>query len=473
MIEPRPDPFATPAVPAPREVRAAEFEGEAGGHAVEPESLRVLSWPRAPAASIGFTLVLAAGFALPAFVSAPSAAVALIAAVPILALAYVARLVFEALAPPRRGPSVRRALAAIAATTFGLALVLGALAVLAVSVPPAVTISSGVLALGVMLSAAWGRDLEQRLGTSNRRIVFIGAPAQYRGLAREIARRGDLNLAGHATAGTGSRDDVDALLDRLDPTTLVLSSQAVRDPRLVAVAARLHGRGVRVRSLHEFYEQEFRKVAASELSPAWFLFDVAAIHDHRFYGRAKRVLETIAASAMLVVTSPLLPLIALVIRLTSPGPIFFRQTRVGLDGELIRLVKFRTMDAAPDAPVGWATEQALRITPFGRFLRRYRLDELPQLAHVVRGDLALVGPRPEQPVIVERLSAELEFYAARHCVRPGLTGWAQVNHGYGGSVDDVLEKLQYEFFYIKHQSLLLDLRILVATVRTLLAGQGR
>jgi lipopolysaccharide/colanic/teichoic acid biosynthesis glycosyltransferase len=230
---------------------------------------------------------------------------------------------------------------------------------------------------------------------------------------------------------------------------------------------------VRVRSLHEFYEQEFRKVAASELSPAWFLFDVAAIHDHRFYGRAKRVLETIAASAMLVVTSPLLPLIALVIRLTSPGPIFFRQTRVGLDGELIRLVKFRTMDAAPDAPVGWATEQALRITPFGRFLRRYRLDELPQLAHVVRGDLALVGPRPEQPVIVERLSAELEFYAARHCVRPGLTGWAQVNHGYGGSVDDVLEKLQYEFFYIKHQSLLLDLRILVATVRTLLAGQGR
>jgi lipopolysaccharide/colanic/teichoic acid biosynthesis glycosyltransferase len=130
-----------------------------------------------------------------------------------------------------------------------------------------------------------------------------------------------------------------------------------------------------------------------------------------------------------------------------------------------------TVDVAPDA--GWAGEHAARITPVGRFLRRYRIDELPQLWNVLRGDLSLVGPRPEQPELVEQLGKEIDFYNARHRVRPGLTGWAQVNHDYGGSLRGTLEKLQFDFFYIKHQSLRLDAWILFATVRTILAGGGR
>ena len=453
--------------------RAIDLAPEPAPH-VEPEAINSLVWPRRPASSIGATLALAATLLAPVAAAGPDPLLAATAGGPILAFTYVTRLVFEAILP-RAQSQLRRLCASVVAAAFGVLCVTATSAILAIEINPASLAVCAAAAAVVLAAAAAVRVLEQRLGTSNRQIVFVGPPWQYAELAKEVSRRGDLNLAGHVSsdvlaAGEGS---LTAQLDALRPRTLVLSAHAAGDQRLVAAAAELHARGVRVRSLDEFYEQEFRKVAMSDLSPSWFLFDVAAIHRHRLYGASKRIIETVSAAALLVLSTPLFPAIALAIRLSSPGPVLFHQVRIGRNGAHIRMSKFRTMSLADGGPAGWATAHADRITTVGRLLRRFRLDELPQLVSVVKGDLALVGPRPEQPSIVARLRDEIEFYDTRHWVRPGLTGWAQVNHGYGASVHDVTEKLQYELFYIKHQSVMLDMRIIVSTVRTILSGRGR
>jgi lipopolysaccharide/colanic/teichoic acid biosynthesis glycosyltransferase len=174
----------------------------------------------------------------------------------------------------------------------------------------------------------------------------------------------------------------------------------------------------------------------------------------------KRAVETVFAAALLLLAAPLLPVIAVAIKASGIGPVLFRQERVGKDGRRFRLTKFRTMRQDPGGREP--------VPPVGRILRRFRFDELPQLWDVVRGKLSLVGPRPEQPRIVEQLQESIEFYAFRHRVRPGLTGWAQVNQ-----VDEMPEKLQYDFYYVKNQGLLLDLMIIAWTVRTILSGAGR
>ena len=441
-------------------------------HAAQ-ETIRALVWPRRPAFSIGSTIALALVLFVPVVMAGPGPLLALTAAPPTLTLAYVTRLVFEALMP-RAESRARRAAASLLAAGFGLGFValVGAILALDLSAPSLAVAMTG--ATVVLLAATGLRTVEQRRGTANRRIVFAGSAVQFRELADEIRRRGDLHLADHpiVSPGVSGGRDVEAMLDALRPSTLVLSTQASHDDGVVGAAKRLHARGVRVRSLHEFYEQEFRKVAMSDLSPSWFLFDVAAIHRHRAYGLTKRLVETAAAGLLLIMSAPLFPVIALAVRMSGPGPILFRQVRVGRNGEHIQLPKFRTMHPADDRPAEWAVADTGSITSVGRLLRRFRLDEIPQLVSVVKGQLALVGPRPEQPAIVERLCGEVEFYDVRHCVRPGLTGWAQVNRGYGGSTRDVVEKLQYDLFYVKHQSLLLDLRVIVATVRTILAGRG-
>jgi len=253
-----------------------------------------------------------------------------------------------------------------------------------------------------------------------------------------------------------------ALLDEIlgsSATVVVLASAAVRDDDLVAVASDLNVRGRRIRGLSHFYEEEFAKVPLSELTASWFLFDVAEIHSPRAYGVAKRAVETGLAAALLLVAIPVIPIVVVAIKLAGIGPVLFRQERIGKDGEPFNVTKFRTMRESPGDP---------EVSGVGQLLRRFRLDELPQLWNVVRGQLSLVGPRPEQPRIVKQLEESLEFYAVRHRVRPGLTGWAQVNH-----VDRMPEKLQYDFFYVKNQGLLLDLMIIAWTIRTILSGAGR
>ena len=260
------------------------------------------------------------------------------------------------------------------------------------------------------------------------------------------------------------------------PTVVVLDRQAQEVPAIVAQVSALHERGVRVRSLTLFYEEWLGKLPIWELERASLLFDIGEVH-RAAYGRAKRILDVPMALAGCIVLLVVLPLVVLGNLAGNRGPLLYRQDRVGKGGTTFSILKFRTMAprASGDLVNEWTSEDDPRITPFGRVLRVTHLDELPQVVNILRGDLGVVGPRPEQPRYVEELSEKLPFYPLRHLVRPGLTGWAQVKYGYAGSESDAVEKLQYEFWYLRHQSLGTDARIIGRTVRSVLgsAGAGR
>jgi exopolysaccharide biosynthesis polyprenyl glycosylphosphotransferase len=188
----------------------------------------------------------------------------------------------------------------------------------------------------------------------------------------------------------------------------------------------------------------------------------------------RRVLSVIISLLGLILTLPLFPLIMLAISLDSKGPVFYTQTRMGKAGRLFKVVKFRTMRHDAEAANGpqWAGNHDPRVTRVGKFLRTTRLDEIPQLWCVLKGDMAFVGPRPERPEFIEMLSKEIRFYGVRHMVRPGVTGWAQIKYKYGSTIDDAREKLQYDLFYIKNASIGLDLLIMFQTVKTVLLRRG-
>jgi lipopolysaccharide/colanic/teichoic acid biosynthesis glycosyltransferase len=267
-----------------------------------------------------------------------------------------------------------------------------------------------------------------------------------------------------------------SLFEQVDadrPTVVVLDRRAQEEPSIVAQVAALHERGVRVRTLTGFYEEWLGKLPISELERASLLFDIRELH-RAAYGRAKRLFDLPVAIVGGVVLVLVMPLVWLGNRVANRGPLLYRQVRVGKGGSTFTILKLRTMvpPSSGDLVDEWTSEDDPRITRFGRVLRVTHLDELPQVLNVLRGDLSLVGPRPEQPRYVEELSEKLPFYRLRHLVRPGITGWAQVKYGYAGSESAALEKLQYEFWYLRHQSLRTDVRILGRTVRSVFGGEG-
>lgn len=256
-------------------------------------------------------------------------------------------------------------------------------------------------------------------------------------------------------------------------TVVVLDRAARNDEHIVAQAAALHARGVRVRTLSRFYDEWLGKLPLGELERLSLMFDIQELHS-AIYPRIKRLIDIMAAVVGWVVLAAVVPVVWIANLFGNRGPLFFRQARVGKGGAIFDMLKFRTMrPAIAGAPSTWTTEDDPRITPIGAWLRRTHLDELPQVLNILRGDLSLVGPRPEQPGYVEDLTEKIPFYALRHVVQPGLTGWAQVKYAYGASAFDALEKLQYEFFYLRHQSLALDARIMVRTLRHVLGREGR
>jgi lipopolysaccharide/colanic/teichoic acid biosynthesis glycosyltransferase len=200
------------------------------------------------------------------------------------------------------------------------------------------------------------------------------------------------------------------------------------------------------------------------------MFDISEVHRLR-YGRLKRLVDVAFGAAGLVALVGIVPVVVAGNLVANRGPLLFRQERIGKGGERFRMVKFRTM-VPGSTGTAWTAVDDPRVTRFGHFLRRTHLDELPQVVNILRGDLSVVGPRPEQPGYVIELTTKLPFYDLRHLVRPGLTGWAQVKYGYAGDERDALEKLQYEFFYLRHQRLGLDARILARTLRSVLGGRG-
>jgi len=231
--------------------------------------------------------------------------------------------------------------------------------------------------------------------------------------------------------------------------------------------------GVRFDHLASVYEEYTGKIAVENLRPSWLVFS-QGFRKSRALSALKRAGDVMLSAIGLILAAPLMLISAVAMKCTSPGPIFYHQQRVGKDGKIFTIHKLRSMRTDAEAGIGavWSAEGDPRVTSVGRFLRRSRFDEVPQLWNVLKGDMSFVGPRPERPEFVSQLTERIPFYGQRHVVRPGLTGWAQVRHSYGSSVEDSLQKLQYELFYIKNMSVAFDLFIVVSTIKTVLVRRG-
>jgi len=231
--------------------------------------------------------------------------------------------------------------------------------------------------------------------------------------------------------------------------------------------------GVKVEEATSWLERISGRIEVEQLYPSWLIF-AEGFRFSSFFRLVRRTLNFSFAFAGTVISLPLLPFIVLAVKLDSSGPVLYRQQRVGRRGRIFYCYKFRTMrqDAEADTGATWALDDDPRITRVGKFLRASRLDEIPQLWCVLKGDMHFVGPRPERPEFVEWLSKEIPYYGVRHMVRPGITGWAQVQYKYGNTLEDAREKLQYDLFYIKNASLALDLLIMFQTIKIVLLGRG-
>ncbi|WP_313950566.1 TIGR03013 family XrtA/PEP-CTERM system glycosyltransferase [Accumulibacter sp.] len=231
--------------------------------------------------------------------------------------------------------------------------------------------------------------------------------------------------------------------------------------------------GVKVLDLASYFERALGQIRIDSLRVSWLIFGDGF---RQSWGRAsvKRVFDIVAAAFLLLLSLPVMLLTGILIALEDGFSIFYRQERVGLDGRLFNVIKFRSMrrDAESDGKPRWATVNDDRVTRVGRIIRKLRIDELPQLYSVLTGDMSLVGPRPERPYFVDHLTRDIPFYAVRHSVKPGVTGWAQVSYHYGSTVDDSIQKLQYDLYYVKNHSLFLDIVILFQTIGVVLTGKG-
>jgi exopolysaccharide biosynthesis polyprenyl glycosylphosphotransferase len=256
---------------------------------------------------------------------------------------------------------------------------------------------------------------------------------------------------------------------------IIVSDMSLLDDALVRRISDFRFRGMRVLSYSAFYERYWSRIPVRQLSKTWFLqasgFD--RIYDHVGL-RFQRVVDVLVSLIGMLVFSPVLLLVAILIRLTSPGAAIYKQQRVGLNGGLFTLYKFRSMvaDAERDGPI-WASKDDPRVTRFGKFLRTSRLDELPQLLNIFKGQMSFIGPRPERPEFVAELRDSIPHYDLRHLVAPGLTGWAQVMYSYASSVDEAARKLEYDLYYIKNHSIQLDFAILIKTVFLVLRRMGQ
>lgn len=437
------------------------------------------TWPRTIAVSSLLTTAFFVALVVPLMAAEPKG-IAVLACFGLAAVGVViGRLSLDSRIVKDRGQVTPRALLALLPPTI---LAVGAVdggALLVGERPTLLAALAGGAAVGlVLLMAEVMRAAEVRFFRASRRVVLVSSKQQARDVAREIGKRQNMELVGAIdTDMLGVRglsvDRLASFFEGRNATTLVLSSTAAHFSEVVEAASRFNLCGGRVRDLSGFYERHFGKIPLEDLTPMWFLFDVAEIHRARPYGFVKRAAELLIAVVLLVLLSPVIVAVAVAIRAGGGGPILFRQQRVGLHGKRFEMLKFRTMrPVAGEGEGGWASQHRQRVTSVGQVLRRSRLDELPQLITVLRGDMSLVGPRPEQVGLVEKLSESIRFYDARHTVRPGLTGWAQINSGYSGSEAGTLVKLQYDFYYIRKQTLRLDLLILLRTFNAVVAGSG-
>ncbi len=327
-------------------------------------------------------------------------------------------------------------------------------------------------------------DARLQRATIRRRLLFVGADEAVQESLAELAGNSRLPFdvvgivddertdeVGDAP-WLGTTGELGTILRQNRPDLVVLGSEARRAEALSHVldAAPLD---IRVLDVHHFNEHAFGKIPVYHLSPVWFM-SVLHLYQRPYSRFVKRTFDVVIAAVALFFLVPVLALVALIVRLSSPGPVFFRQLRLGEGGELFEIFKYRTMvDGAEEAGKAvWAAADDSRITAVGQVLRRTRLDEVPQLWNVLRGEMSIVGPRPERPEFLELLSDTVPFWTRRHLVKPGITGWAQVRRGYTADASGTAEKLAYDLYYLKYRSLLFDFAIAARTVGIVFSGFG-
>jgi exopolysaccharide biosynthesis polyprenyl glycosylphosphotransferase len=273
----------------------------------------------------------------------------------------------------------------------------------------------------------------------------------------------------------GSRRDLLSLVRENDVSEIVQAITHTLHGELIQAIMDCHEQGVQITLMPFLYEEITGRVPVEHVGDDWSLvlpLDHAATGG--FWPLLKRAMDVLIASIGLILLALVFPILALAIYLDSPGPIFYTQERVGKGGRIFRAIKLRSMTLnAEEGGAVWAQENDPRVTRVGHFLRRTMIDELPQLINVFRGEMSIVGPRPERPVFAHQLAQQIPFYRARHAVKPGMAGWALINYGYSSSVRDALVKLQYDLYYIRHQSLYLDLLILAKTIGAMITFKGR
>jgi sugar transferase (PEP-CTERM system associated) len=374
-----------------------------------------------------------------------------------------------------------------AATAIGLALGLG-IPVIAIFglVGGAHAVTLGHWEFALPLICAAGFVMVRRAGIAvvrqglfKRRIVLVGDGARAAEVSASADASGSTVRIVQRLHFDGARGMPQELRDEWSPSRLRAEGIreaviAVEDVRGLPMDLLLQWKlnGISVTDYATFWEREVGCISLDAFDPNWFVYGEGCSRGQ--LGRTiKRLLDIVVSLGLLVASAPLMCGVALLIRWETPGPVLYRQQRVGKSGEPFTLLKFRSMsvEAETGAPK-WAQQNDPRVTRIGKFIRRTRIDELPQLVNVILGHMSLIGPRPERPFFVEELCRQIPYYAERHVVRPGLTGWAQINYPYGASIDDARRKLEYDLYYLKNQSILLDLYIMISTVRVILFREG-
>jgi sugar transferase (PEP-CTERM system associated) len=313
------------------------------------------------------------------------------------------------------------------------------------------------------------------------RVYLLGNGERALRIREAIESRADLGMDLVGWSGTTSEPLTSGSLAQtlkqlwaqrsVDRVIVALADRRATMPVNELLDMRLHG--IRIDDGHSVLEKVTGKIDVDELHPSWMIFGDGFRLKQRHW-LFRQSVSALLALTLSILTLPLIPIIALLIKLTSRGPVLYRQKRVGLRGRVFDCYKFRSMraDAEADSGATWASDEDPRITSVGKFLRRSRLDEIPQIWNVLRGDMGFVGPRPERPEFVQQLSEQIPYYNVRHAVRPGITGWAQINYGYGSSVEEAKEKLRFDLYYIRNVSVTLDLLIVFNTVRAVAIGRG-
>ncbi len=261
--------------------------------------------------------------------------------------------------------------------------------------------------------------------------------------------------------------------EKIDRVVIALQDRRGHLPVDQLLKLRLQG-GAAIEEGTSLYEKLTGKISVEMLRPSWIIFSGGGKRTP-FWKTARRVFNVLLALIASLLSLPIAIVTAIAIKIDSPGPVFYTQERVGKNGRIFRIIKFRSMrqDAEKDGTPQWAAERDPRVTGIGNFIRKSRIDEIPQFINILRGDMGFVGPRAERPFFVDHLNRQILFYSQRHIVEPGLTGWAQVNYGYGSSVEDAIQKLQYDLYYIKNVSLLFDIWIIFKSIKIVLFGYGR